>query len=73
MGSCSAHELPSDIRDAIITKLSPYPQLEFVKKFIQTQENHNLNPFFNYIEKYDQAAGQSYANDHPEFWSVLRK
>ena len=73
MGSCSAHELPGDIRDAIVTKLSSYPQLEFVTKFIQAQENHNLNPFFDYIEKYDQVTGQNYADDHPEFWSVLRK
>jgi hypothetical protein len=72
MGSCSAHQLSDNLRNAIVAKLKPHSQLDFVEKFIQPQENHDLTPFFEYIEKYDRASGQSYAESHPEFWSLLR-
>lgn len=72
MGSCSAHELPSALRDAIVTKLATHPQLDFVEKFIQPQNNYDLAEFFDYVEKYDRAADQSYATAHPEFWALLR-
>lgn len=72
MGSCSAHNLPAHIRNAIVSKSSTCQELDFVEKFIQPQENYDLAPFFDYIKKYDQATGQNYAEAHSEFWDLLR-
>lgn len=72
MGSCSAHELPNKLKNAIVEKLSNNPRLDFVDKFIQPKDQYDLTPFFNYIERYDQATSQNYSQAHPEFWSLLR-
>jgi hypothetical protein len=70
-GPCSAHALPSGIKQAIVDRLQHIPELAFLSSAITADESYNSTEFLDYISKYNSATNNSYADTHPEFWKIL--
>jgi hypothetical protein len=71
LGKCSAQEVSSSLRTAILDKTAGIKELDFLADYIIVDENFSSADFLSYVKKYDAATDTSYADTHPEFYQLL--
>jgi MoaA/NifB/PqqE/SkfB family radical SAM enzyme len=71
LANCSANRVTSKIRDAVLSKTSNIPELNFLNSYMVEDDTVSYKEFLDYVAKYDGITATSYAESHSEFYNLL--